>query len=116
MSPRGIDLAERKKRERIRKRGKRKRKRKIRRGWHSETHHGVQEVVSWSPPPLSQKGIEVLPGQDIARMEEGMSYLESSTLTIQGVPFMIETLVGALFQISMLSGIKNSHCISTNAM
>ena len=66
-------------------------------------------------PPLSRKGIEALPGQDITSMEEGMSYLESSTLTILGVPFTIETLVGALFQISMLPGIKGS-CANTNAV
>ena len=47
--------------------------------------------------PLSRKGIEALPGQDIASTEEGMLYLESSTLTVPGVPFTIETLVGALF-------------------
>ena len=44
-----------------------------------------------------------------------MSYLESSMLTVLGVPFTIETLVGALFQISMLPGIKGS-CANTNAV
>ena len=49
------------------------------------------------PPPLSWKGIKALPSQDIASTEEGMSYLELSMLTVPGVPFTIETLVGALF-------------------
>ena len=41
-------------------------------------------------------------------MEEGMSYLESTLLTIPGVPYMMDTLVRALFQILMLPRIKGS--------
>ena len=39
---------------------------------------------------------------------EGMTYLESAQLTVSGIPFMVEALVGELFQISMLPGIKTS--------
>jgi len=44
-----------------------------------------------------------------------MSYLDSTLLTVPGVPFTVETLVGALFQISMLPGIKGSWT-NTNAV
>ena len=66
-------------------------------------------------PPLNRKDIEELPDQEITSTEGGMSYLDSTLLTVPGVPFTAETLVGALFQISMLPGIKGSWT-NTNAV
>ena len=66
-------------------------------------------------PPLSRRGIKELLDQDIMSTEEGMTYLELAQLTVSGVPFMVEALVGVLFQISMLLGIKCSWT-NTNAV
>ena len=44
-----------------------------------------------------------------------MTYLELAQLTVPGVPFMVEALVGALFQISMLLRIKGSQA-NTNVV
>src|SRR6266481_225050 len=64
---------------------------------------------------LNRKEVESLPDQDIMGMEEGMDFLESALLTIPGVPYTVEVLVGALFQMSMLLGIKGSKT-NTNAV
>jgi len=39
-------------------------------------------------------------------VKEDMRYLESTLLTVLGVPYATAELVSALFQISMLPGIK----------
>ena len=64
---------------------------------------------------LSRKEVESLLNQDITGMEEGMDFLESALLTVPGVPYTAEVLVGALFQMSMLPGIKGSKT-NTNAV
>jgi len=48
-------------------------------------------------------------------MKEGMRYLESTLLTMSGVPDAAAELVSALLQISMLPGIKNSW-VNSNAV
>ena len=65
--------------------------------------------------PPSRQEVESLPDQDITCTEEGMAYLESTLLTVPDVPYMADMLVGALFQISMLPGIKGSK-INMNAV
>jgi hypothetical protein len=65
--------------------------------------------------PLSRTEIEKMDGQEVTDAKKGMSYLESTLLTVPGVPYTAETLVGALFQISMLPGIKGSRA-NTNAV
>ena len=66
-------------------------------------------------PPLSRKEVKSLPDQDVSGTEEGMHYLESTLLTVLGVLYTAEVLVRALFQISMLPGIKGSKA-NTNAV
>ena len=65
--------------------------------------------------PPSRQEVKLLPDQDITCTEKGMVYLESTLLTIPDVPYMVDKLVGALFQISMLPGIKGSKK-NTNAV
>jgi hypothetical protein len=55
---------------------------------------------------LSREEIEVLSEQEITDVTEGMRYLESTLLTVPGIPYTSNTLAGALFQTSMLPGIK----------
>jgi len=57
---------------------------------------------------LGRKDIEALTGQDVTNASQGMTYLESTLLTVPGILYTAETIMGALFQISMLPGIKNS--------
>jgi hypothetical protein len=55
---------------------------------------------------LSREEIEEMPGQEIRNKTEGMRYLESTLLTVPEVPYTTKTIMGALFQMSMLPGIK----------
>src|SRR6266481_3481025 len=64
---------------------------------------------------LSRKEVKSLPDQDITGTEEGMDFLELALLTIPGLPYTAEVPVSALFQMSMLLGIKGSKT-NTNAV
>ena len=46
-------------------------------------------------------------GQEVTCAKEGMKFLESTLLTVLGVPYTAREQVGTLFQISMLPSIKN---------
>jgi hypothetical protein len=61
---------------------------------------------------MSREDIEQLPGQDITDAIEGMRYLESTVLTVPGIPYTADTIAGALFQISMLPGSKTNRANS----
>jgi hypothetical protein len=58
---------------------------------------------------LSRSKIEVLPGQEIMNATEGTRYLKSTLLTVPDIPYTIEVIMGALFQILMLPSIKTNH-------
>jgi hypothetical protein len=57
---------------------------------------------------MSRKEIETLTGQEVSNAEEGIRYLEHTLLTVPGAPLSADTLSGALFQVSMLPGIRGS--------
>jgi hypothetical protein len=57
----------------------------------------------------------MLVGQEIMDATDGVHYLESTLLTVPGTPYTAVELTGALFQISMLPGIKMSH-VNKNAI
>jgi hypothetical protein len=57
----------------------------------------------------------VQPGQEIKNSAEGMKYLESTLLMVPGTPYITGALASALFQISMLPGIKTS-CANMNTV
>src|SRR5882672_2137429 len=59
-------------------------------------------------PSTGCKEIESHPGQEA-------EYLEATLLTVPGVPYTMDMLVSALFQISMLPGVKGSWA-NTNAV
>src|SRR6266481_2220539 len=56
----------------------------------------------------SRTSIEELAGQDINSAEEGASYLELNRLTAQAGEYSADDLAGALFQITMLPGIRSN--------
>jgi hypothetical protein len=58
---------------------------------------------------LSREEIELLPGQEVTDVIEGVKYLEFTLLTVPGIPYTAETMIGALLQISMLPGIKTNY-------
>jgi hypothetical protein len=57
---------------------------------------------------MSREEIEVMTWQEVTNAKEGKWYLESMLLTVPGTPYSVSKLSGALFQISMLAGIKTS--------
>jgi hypothetical protein len=57
---------------------------------------------------LSREEIETAPGQEIMNSKEGKQYLEYTLLTVPRIPYTAGELVSALFQTSMLPGIKAS--------
>ena len=70
----------------------------------------------WDPPRVTRsaeseaermkrKEIEYMAGQEVTNAKEGMRYLESM---VPGMPYTVRELVGALFEVSMLPGIKKS--------
>ena len=61
-----------------------------------------------SGPLLSRAEIASLPGQDIMDANKGLSYLDANLLSVPDVPCSLESMTAALFQISMLPGIKSS--------
>jgi len=59
-------------------------------------------------PSADRKEIESLPGKEVFDASGGITYLESTLLTVPGVPYTVDALVSALFQVSMLPGIKGT--------
>ena len=67
-----------------------------------------QEVLRLRAPLVSRSEIKSLPGKEVSEVAGGIKFLEAFLLTAMGVHYSTDAMVSALFQISMLTGIKCS--------